>query len=100
MVDPSSNSSGNFLSDAIYQWRGIGQWPEAEATVWICDWVPDTENGGGWYNVTFSYRGNGEMQQGSFRSNAPESSSPYFRGDTFTLRYNPSRPSRFYIAGK
>ena len=50
--------------------------------------------------MTFSYRGNGEMQQGTFGSNAPETSSPYFRGDTFTLRYNPKHPSRYYIAGE
>jgi hypothetical protein len=85
----SSRSPIDLLDDAIYRWRGIAQWPETQATVYSCGWVDDRENGGGWYDVTFSYWGNGEIQEGSFSNFGRETASPYFRGDTFTLRYNP-----------
>jgi len=96
----SSGSPIDLLDDAIYRWRGIAQWPETEATVYSCAWVDDRENGGGWYDVTFTYWGNGEIKEGSFRNFDRETASPYFRGDSFTLRYNPKRPSSFYYANE
>jgi len=96
----SSRSPIDLLDDAIYRWRGIAQWPETEATVYSCAWVDDRENGSGWYDVEFSYWGNGEIQKGSFRNLGRETASPYFRRDTFTLRYNPKRPSSFYYANE
>jgi len=88
------------IDDLIYRWRGIANWPEAEATVFSCSWVPNQESGGGWYDVVFTYRVGGELQRGSFRTGGTETTSPYFRGDVFTLRYNPKRPKRFYYAAE
>jgi hypothetical protein len=96
----SSKSPIDYFDDAIYRWRGIAEWPEAEATVYSCEWVQDQENGGGWHEIVFTYWGNSEIQRGSFKNFGPESQSPYFRGDTFTLRYNPRRPSNFYYANE
>src|ERR1700751_3649015 len=87
------------LSDAIYKWRGIGNWPEAEATVSGCVWTPDAEMPGcGDYQVSFSYRTNEEIRTGTLGINGVAETPPYSRGDTFILRYNPKRPSRYYYA--
>jgi hypothetical protein len=96
----SPKSPIDYLEDALYRWRGIARWPETEGTVYSCEWVQDQENGGGWYDVVFTYWGGREIQRGSFRNFGPESESPYFRGDTFSLRYNPRRPSSFYNANE
>ena len=95
-----SQSPLDRLDDVLYRWRGIARWPEIEATVYSCEWVQDQENGGGWYNIVFTYWGNGEIQRGSFRNFGSETASPYFQGDTFTLRYNPRRPASFYYANE
>jgi hypothetical protein len=85
----SSRSPIDLLDDAIYRWRGIAQWPETQATVYSCGWVDDRENGGGWYDVTFSYWGNGEIQEGSFSNFGPRDSIAVFsRG----LVYSPLQP--------
>jgi len=87
------------LSDAIYKWKGIGNWPEAEATVSDCIWTPDGEMPGyGNYRVSFFYRANEETRSGTFGINDVAGKPPYSRGDSFTLRYNPKRPSRYYYA--
>jgi hypothetical protein len=55
------------LSDAVYKWRGIAQWPETEATVLGYEWSPDPEIcGEGRYLVLFSYRAGGKCKPGSF----------------------------------
>ena len=42
------------VSDALYRWRGIADWPEAEATVSDYVWTPDAEIlGEGNYQVSF-----------------------------------------------
>lgn len=85
------------LSDAIYKWRGIGNWPEAQATVSGCVWTPDAEMPRcGHYQVSFSYRTNEEVRAGTLGINGVVGTPPYSRGDTFILRYNPRRPSRYY----
>jgi hypothetical protein len=85
------------LSDAVYKWRGIAQWPETEATVLGYEWSPDPEIcGEGRYLVLFSYRAGGKVQAGKLRISGKESEIPYQRGDTFILRFNPKRPSRYY----
>jgi hypothetical protein len=38
----------------------------------------------------------GEVQAGKLRISGKESEIPYQRGDTFILRFNPKRPSRYY----
>jgi hypothetical protein len=87
------------LSDAIYKWRGIGNWPEAEATVSDYVWTPDAEMPGcGNYQVSFSYRINEKIRTGTLGINGAAETPPYSQGDTFILRYNPKRPSRYYYA--
>jgi len=89
------------LSDALYKWRGIGKWPEAEATVSGYVWTPDPEIWGeGIYRVSFSYRTREEIQTGRLSINGIENTPPYQRGTTFTLRYDPKRPSRYYYANE
>ena len=85
------------LSDAVYKWRGIAQWPETEATVSNVSWTPDPEiHGEGMYRTYFSYCAGGKTQAGTLTINGLESTAPYQRGDTFVLRFNPKRPSRYY----
>ena len=92
---PSSDPF-DLLQDAIYRWRGIARWPETEATIYSCNWVADQENGGGWYDITFTYWSLNGIERGSFQNFGRETSSPYFRGEIFTLRYNPKHTARFY----
>jgi hypothetical protein len=85
------------LSDAIYKWRGIGQWPETEATVSNVSWTRDPEiRGEGMYWIYFSYSAGGKMQTGTLKINGHESAAPYQQADTFILRFNPKRPSKYY----
>ena len=86
------------LSGAIHRWRGIDQWPTAEATVYTCDWV-DGGRGPSFYTVTFSYEAKGALQSGSYYERGSESSTPFRRGDTFQIRWKPNRPNRYYIDG-
>jgi hypothetical protein len=89
------------VSDALYRWRGIADWPEAEATVSDYVWTPDAEiRGIGNYQVSFSYRTGDVIQAGMLGINGVEEAPPYLRGATFTLRYNPKRPSRYYYANE
>jgi hypothetical protein len=75
------------LSDAIDKWRGIGNWPEAEATVSGYVWTPDAEMPGcGNYQVSFSYRANEDLR--TLGINGAAETPPYSRGDTLFLRYN------------
>ena len=90
------------ISDALYKWRGIANWPEAEATVAKWTWTPDAEMGGefGNYRVLFSYYTPVGLQTGTLRINGYENAPPYAKGDVFTLRYYPKRPSRYYYANE
>ena len=90
------------VSDALYKWRGIADWPEAEATVAKWTWTPDVELGGGFgnYQVLFSYPTPAGLQTGTLGINGYENAPPYATGDVFTLRYHPKRPSRYYYANE
>jgi hypothetical protein len=89
------------VSDAIYKWRGIATWPEAEASVTSCSYAYDNETpGNGTYTVAFVYQSVNGFEAGQLLVWGREEHSPYFKGDTFTLRYNPKHPNRFYYAGE
>ena len=89
------------VSDAIYKWRGMATWPEAEASVTSCSYAYDNETpGNGTYTVAFVYQSVNGCEAGQLLVWGPEEQSPYFKGDTFTLRYNPRHPHRFYHAGE
>ncbi|AFL89411.1 hypothetical protein Terro_3189 [Terriglobus roseus DSM 18391] len=90
------------LSDALYKWRGIAGWPESEALVSACIWTPDAELGGGVgnYRVLFSYPVKDGVQTAKLGINGVNGRSPFRVGDTFTLRYHPKHPARFYYANE
>ncbi len=90
------------VSDALYKWRGIADWPEADATVSGVAWAPDAEMGGGFgnYQVSFSYPSSKGLQVGKFGINGYVNAPPYASGDVFNLRYNPKHPSRYYYANE
>jgi hypothetical protein len=99
MLEPTGISDS--ISDALYKWRGIAGWPEAEAIVLACIWTPDAEiRGHCHYRVMFSYLAASGLQSGSFGINGTDGHSPYQTFDTFTLRYHPKRQSTFYYANE
>jgi len=95
---PAPASLSDKLSNAIYRWRGIDKWPEAEATVFSCEWVLGGRYNPGHYVVTYSYWANGEIQEGSYSEDGSETQSPYQKGDTFSIRWNPRNPAKSYTA--
>ena len=89
------------VSDAIYKWRGLATWPEAEAAVTSCSYAYDNETpGNGTYAVTFVYQSANGFEAGQLFVWGREEQSPYVKGDNFTLRYNPKHPNRFYYSGE
>jgi hypothetical protein len=90
------------VSDALYKWRRIAEWPEAEATVLEVYENPDREMGPQalGYQVFFSYPTHNGIERGRFGINGVVNAPPYQPGQTFTLRYNRRRPSRFYYASE
>lgn len=87
------------LSDLLYDWRGIATWPDSEATVHTCRFTPDMEIVGyGNYLVSFSYRAGNKLIEKSISINGDESAPPYRSGETFFLKFDPKRPSRYYCA--
>ena len=90
------------VSDALYKWRGIAGWPEADATVSGVTWTPDAEMGGGFgnYQVSFTYPSSKGLHGGVLGINGDVNAPPYAKGDVFTLRYHPKRPARYYYANE
>jgi hypothetical protein len=83
------------LSDLIYRWRGIDSWPTATATVYTCEFH-EGGRGPSKYEITFSYRAGGEIQDGSYYEQGSVDSPPFQPGDTFTIKWNPKHPNRFH----
>jgi hypothetical protein len=71
------------LSDAFYKWRGIADWPEADATVSGVTWTPDSEMGGGFgnYQVSFRYPSSKGSQAGVLGINGNVDAPPYAKDD-------------------
>ena len=89
------------FSEALYKWRGIACWPEAEAVVLECVCTPDAEMPGYCnYQVLSTYPAKDGIQTGRLGINGTAGHRPYITNDTFTLRYNPLRPSVFYYANE
>ena len=83
------------LSDLIYRLRGIDSWPKATATVYTCEFH-EGGRGSSFYEITFSYRAGGEIQDGSYYERGSVDSPPFQPGDTFTIKWNPKHPNRFH----
>ena len=90
------------ISDALYRWREIAEWPEAEATVSNVSWTPDMELAAGFgnYRVSFRYPTVNGFQEGTLGIDGHMDAPPYAVGDVFTLRYHPKHPSRYYHANE
>ena len=66
-----------------------------------CSYSYDNETpGNGIYTVAFVYKSANGFEAGQLLVCGREEQSPYFKGDTFTLRYNPKQPHRFYYPGE
>jgi hypothetical protein len=80
--------------------RGIDRWPEAKATV-----VGSSQQEGGYHqgppraSLNFWYRdSSGERQGGYLTADCQTSLYESDAGDTFTIRYDPKDPTRYYCA--
>ncbi len=96
---PASSVQGR-VSDLLYRWRGIAEWHEVEAFVTAVTWTPDADLGepNGHYDVQFFYGTLSDTQSGAVGINGLVGAPPYRVGESFYLRYDPKRPSRYYNA--
>lgn len=87
------------LRTLIERITGKNRWPEAEATVTSSDVVSEGGYRRGWptARVVFHYRDStGDVQYGEIVAGSMTSTYNLQVGDTFSIRYNPSAPERFY----
>jgi hypothetical protein len=82
----------------------VRKWPETQATVDSCSWVPGHDNVGvesGHYDISFVYQTGqaGEVHRGSFCYDGCREIAPYRSGEVFPIHYNPKRPGRYSLAG-
>jgi hypothetical protein len=89
------------LREQIEKWRGIDRWPEADATVVGIEIVSE----GGYRRpppsarISFFYHDATEfMQSGELVVDNLTSLYNLQANDTFRIRFNPQRPSKFYCS--
>jgi hypothetical protein len=76
--------------------RGIDQWTETTATVSSVNRYSAPKSGD-LAGITFTYKdGQGEYQSGSYTVDSLTSLYNIERDDTFSIRYNPAKPSEYF----
>jgi len=71
-------------------------WIPTVATVYSVVWFEASRNNDAHYDVTFSYRVNGELETGHFTDYTSEADSYLKRGDEIEVLYNPANPCKTY----
>lgn len=87
------------LSPIWLKLTGRDRWIPTTALVYSCDWTGlenQVDSEVGFYNVIYSYSVGDERYAGKFSDYGMQNESYFHRGDTFTIRYDPSHPSRSY----
>jgi hypothetical protein len=77
--------------------RGVNQWPETTATVSSINRYAAPKAGGFLADVSFNYQDKqGEYQSGLYKVESHSSLYNFKPGDTFPLRFNPTRPQQYF----
>ncbi len=96
MDDPVTASRLNLTWLRI---TGKDKWLLTTAVVYSYEWADledQVDSEVGFHNVVYSYRVGDERYVGKFAYYGYQAESYLHRGDTFTIRYNPSHPERSY----
>jgi hypothetical protein len=87
------------LERVIARWRGIGRWPETDATVTSYEVISDgsDKQGPPSARISFFYRdATNSLQSGELVVDSLTSLHNISVNDTFLIRFNPKRPCKFY----
>jgi hypothetical protein len=100
-MKPSINgpATASLLNPTWLKITGRDRWLPTRAEIFSCDWTDledQTDSEVGYYHVVYSYVVAEERYLGKFADYGFQSESYFRRGDTFTVLYDPSRPSRSY----
>jgi hypothetical protein len=85
------------LEELWAKFRVVDKWPETRATVTTVDRAPAEGRAAAKATITFNYRpSEGDIQSGTFFIGNQSSLYNLDENDTFPIRYNPTRPERFF----
>jgi hypothetical protein len=99
MINERNPATASPLSATWLRFTGKDLWTPITAVVFSCEWTSlpnQTDSEVGHYHVVYSYSVANERYVGRFVDYGLQQESYLHPGDTFTIRYDPSHPSRSY----